>query len=774
MSGNGSIDNAVLLGAVYPTAVTSGQSNQYYAPGVWIIGNANIYTSYISETKNAVQIDSGTVYFENSTFAGGALANIDIGGGDVTLKNCITKTTDRDGLKALGIRAKTAACKIHILGSLTQYNFLKKSDLPSSYSTFLSSMYNNTTFAYSYNSNTYLNMGIFFLTEAESITEAQARTAIDDQTGNNYGYIEKTASSITGTVYTMKAESATPSLLTAPAYDETVNGQYPISPAYSFDYTNKNYIAKTEGSNRYCYYDSTTSEVKISFDKEDSSSAFNWDPMILTATKNGNTLPYTVSMNGTNYTNSTISFTESGDYQVVYTYTDPYNYSLGGAAFNKTYTKTVNINVTAVEPDAQVYYASLSYDGAAGNYSAKKVIGTDSKTYVMPDVSATSETIGSTSVAGKTVYYPIVTVNPTTSNGNTAYSSGKGYYFAPVFSELHIIDYNQDTGAQQYEYSKSTSYWPHDKGSTTGPDTAYFTCASGEKTWSGTSPYARSMNSSYYKYGKNNLGVCYTSNEIEANNSASTHLVQYHYVSNDGTTYYYYIQYKFGEMAYSSCVTEGTLVTMADGTQKPIEDTKVGDMVMTWSMWKGCYEPQPIALRWYHGKKQWQVLTLNFSDGTSVRTINQHGFFDVDKNRYVYITPSNVNDYIGDSFVKQKPDGSNAEIQLSSFELTYENVGCYSIQTAYNESFMVENMLSMTGEDYKGRFEYFDVGDGMKYDEAKMQSDIAKYGLYEYEEFSDYLTPEQFEMFNGAYFKILVGKGVFTEEDILKIISDNL
>ena len=496
--------------------------------------------------------------------------------------------------------------------------------------------------------------------------------------------------------------------------------------------------------------------------------------MILSVTKNGNTLPYTVSMNGTDYTNKTISFTESGDYQVVYTYTDPNNYGLEGTLYSKTYTRTVDIHVTAVEPDIQVYNCSFSYDGAAGNYNAKTVIGTDSKTYVMPDVSATSDTIGKTTVAGKTVYYPIVTVNPTGSNGNTAYSSGKGYYFAPVFSEIHIKDYNQDTGAVQYEYSKSSTTWPRGKAAANGPDTAYFTCASGEKVWGSKSPYARSMGADYYRYGKNNLGLCYTSCEIEKDNSASNHLVQYHYVSNDGTTYYYYVYYMFGAMKYSSCVTDGTLVTMGDGTQKPIEDVKVGDMVMTWSMWKGCYEPQPVVMHWYHGTDEWRVLTLKFSDGTEVRTIKEHGFFDKDKNTYAYITEDNVEYYIGDSFIKQQADSTNTEVTLTGYSISEETVGSYSIQTAYNENFIVENMLSMTGEDFRGRFEYFNIGNGMKYDEAQMQADIDKYGLYTYEEFADYLTPEQFEMFNGAYFKVLVGKGVLTYEQIFEIMSDNL
>ena len=62
----------------------------------------------------------------------------------------------------------------------------------------------------------------------------------------------------------------------------------------------------------------------------------------------------------------------------------------------------------------------------------------------------------------------------------------------------------------------------------------------------------------------------------------------------------------------------------------------------------------------------------------------------------------------------------------------------------------------------------------MKYDEEAKARDIETYGLYTYEEFSDWLTEAQFYAFNGPYFKVLVGRGVLTYEDILEIIRVNL
>ena len=52
-----------------------------------------------------------------------------------------------------------------------------------------------------------------------------------------------------------------------------------------------------------------------------------------------------------------------------------------------------------------------------------------------------------------------------------------------------------------------------------------------------------------------------------------------------------------------------------------------------------------------------------------------------------------------------------------------------------------------------------------------MQTDIETYGLYRYDEWSDYVTYEEFIALNGQYFKILVGKGILQEEDIIGLIE---
>ena len=219
------------------------------------------------------------------------------------------------------------------------------------------------------------------------------------------------------------------------------------------------------------------------------------------------------------------------------------------------------------------------------------------------------------------------------------------------------------------------------------------------------------------------------------------------------------------------CVTEGTLITLADGTQAPIETIKVGDLVQTWSFWNGRYEAQPVTVVINHGVDEYTVHSLVFSDGTVVETINGHGFYSPDFNDYVFISPGNVDEYIGRHFVLQSKDGGNEIVTLAESKTEIRRVGSYSLLTAYNYNFMAENMLSITMEYRPGCFHFFDIGDDMAYDSKKMAQDIERYGLYTADEFSEYVTPEQFDMLNGPYYKVLVGRGTLNYSDITKMIE---
>ena len=220
-----------------------------------------------------------------------------------------------------------------------------------------------------------------------------------------------------------------------------------------------------------------------------------------------------------------------------------------------------------------------------------------------------------------------------------------------------------------------------------------------------------------------------------------------------------------------SCVTPDTLVTLADGTQKRIDEVTYSDSILVWNFFEGRLDVANGSIIMNHGYDSYTVLHLSFSDGTVVKVINSHGFFDESTNDFEFITPENVEGYLGHSFLKSNGDGF-VSVTLESYELTEEYTESYSILTAEHYNCMLEGMFTVTeAEVHAVYLTPYEIGDDLKYDAEKMQADIEKYGLYTYDEFAHLLTEEQFDALNLKHFKVAVGKGLITYEEIVFLIK---
>ena len=244
--------------------------------------------------------------------------------------------------------------------------------------------------------------------------------------------------------------------------------------------------------------------------------------------------------------------------------------------------------------------------------------------------------------------------------------------------------------------------------------------------------------------------------------------------SQDAGTYYfkmpdYNVTISSSSASSGWCVTADTLLTLADGTQKRIDELNNDDRLLVWNLETGTYDSAPVIFIDDIGPEStYNVIHLMFSDGTETKLIYEHGYFDLDVGEYVYITESNYRQYIGDRFVKQADIDSNTweTVTLVDSEIVSETARPYSTNTVNHLCFYVDGMLSMPGG-IKGLFNIFDVDTStMTYDLEAMQRDIDTYGLYTYEEFESLVSRDTFDAVNVAYLKISVGKGIMTEEDI--------
>lgn len=223
-----------------------------------------------------------------------------------------------------------------------------------------------------------------------------------------------------------------------------------------------------------------------------------------------------------------------------------------------------------------------------------------------------------------------------------------------------------------------------------------------------------------------------------------------------------------------SCVAEGTMITLADGTQKPVEQLTGNEMLLVWNMFTGSFDSAPILFIDSDPYAEYEITRLSFSDGTQVKLIYEHGFWDFDLNKYVYLR-NDAAQYIGHTFNKQTEDESGnpmwTAVELVAVDVYTEYTTAWSPVTYGHLCYYVNGMLSMPGG-ITGLFNIFDVdGETLKVDEESMAADIAEYGLYTYEEFAQEcpVPQEMFEAVNGQYLKVAIGKGNITMEEIIAL-----
>ena len=216
-----------------------------------------------------------------------------------------------------------------------------------------------------------------------------------------------------------------------------------------------------------------------------------------------------------------------------------------------------------------------------------------------------------------------------------------------------------------------------------------------------------------------------------------------------------------------TCLLPNTLITMADGSKKPVKDVQAGDMVVVMNHETGQLDVAPITFNDYEDEQWYTVLNAVFSDGTTVGVISEHGFFDLDTMRYEYISESTYENLIGHRFIKE--DGSFVTLLEVREEQQYTKV--YEPTSFFHFNFYTEDLLSMPGG-ITGLFNIFEYDDNLQYNQEKYEQDIETYGLFTYEDLAPLgVTEIMFEAYAGKYLKVALGKGILTEEYLEYLID---
>lgn len=225
----------------------------------------------------------------------------------------------------------------------------------------------------------------------------------------------------------------------------------------------------------------------------------------------------------------------------------------------------------------------------------------------------------------------------------------------------------------------------------------------------------------------------------------------------------------------NGCVAAGTLILMADGTTKAVEDLLIGDVVLAFNHETGKIEPTPIQYT-DHSDLEWsnrEIINLVFSNGTILKIVDSHAIFNVSRNEYSHINRDNALSFIGDYFYNinnVNGDYIREDVQLLDVYITYEYTGIYNPTTYYHLNLFADGLLTTTPgfEFIVNAFEFDEDG---SYDDESFNELIEKYGVYTYDDLSDYMIEEIYNRLPFRYLKISVGKGVITQDQAFEFIK---
>ena len=740
----------------------SGNNMRYFKNSVIIYGgNCKISNSYISGSRTALCLRGGNnVVIENTTLSGGAYANMQIcAGSSVTLRDLTTVQVDvadsyGKGKTAhgLGIAVDSDVVDIYIEGSLNQYNWLNQtmwnSIVPSTYQSQFPKFFTNNTFSKYWHylnggTDPYVNLAFIYACNWDKTKIHDNRATVD------YDTCDATIASVSGGVYskvnTSGGNSITDANLAAPEYKSP--GFNPVAPVLNFDNSPNHDADDTNDANdSYCVYNESTGVLKIGMN----SSSKVLDLSGITLEKDGVSLAYTKKLNGNVISGNTVTVNAADGAKQTLTFevtTDNCGYDASGNVINGSisYIWTVTLEV-----------ATLSYPAPEWNMGGTyQFDATKNGVYAYY---ATSSGYGEA-----VQIYEGIKINYYDKNGTLVNLDLSGTTTHPTGSA------NSNANAFTYTLSDgSTLVMKFSSGWKSGATTHQFTTYN-KKVY----VYPQSLDNDNYIRAKTtnqdfDVKISYTFTDPNGQSISQT-MRWYNAKANNGSVST--VQWKKFDSTNGSepnCITPDTLITLADGSQKEVQYLTGEELLLVWNMETGSYDAAPVVFVDSDEEREYEVVNLNFSDGSKVGVIAEHGFFDLDLGKYVYIDAENANEYTGHKFVAQADIENNTwnVITLDSVAIEKKVTMPYSPVTFEHLCYYTDGVLSMPGG-IVGLFNIFDVDtDIMSYDKTNMHKDIKTYGLFTYDDFEGVVSELAYQAFNGDWLKVAIGKGMLTWEEI--------
>jgi hypothetical protein len=273
---------------------------------------------------------------------------------------------------------------------------------------------------------------------------------------------------------------------------------------------------------------------------------------------------------------------------------------------------------------------------------------------------------------------------------------------------------------------------------------------------SDTTPTLTNDSSAYHSIPTVNESFAFTYNSISSGDAGTVHYGRAYATTSYGTSY--------GAVKTFTpfiCLARGTLITLYDYSVKPIEEIKYTDMLLVWNFDTGEFtQASPLWIKQSETATCYNV--LEFSDGTVLKTIEQHRIFNKQAGSFTY--PMTDDTPLGTITMNYK----GKEIVLVNKYKVYENMDYFNVITnehinlyangiltscRYNNIYPIENM----------RF--------IKQINKNNNTTTTTISLEEYNEVAKNTIGNGFQIASEYYYGMRLGEQSFPVKDTVKYIK---
>lgn len=189
------------------------------------------------------------------------------------------------------------------------------------------------------------------------------------------------------------------------------------------------------------------------------------------------------------------------------------------------------------------------------------------------------------------------------------------------------------------------------------------------------------------------------------------------------------------------CLAKGTMITLADGSQKKVENITFDDELMVWDFDNGKISSSK-AIWIMQPKVAHQYNLLTFSDGSQLKTINQHRIFNKELGKFTY--PMTDETPIGTTTLLSNGE----EVQLTDKKIITQPVEYYNLITANHFNCFASNIL--TSNRFNNLYpisDYKFIKDNRKLTPYSEYEKIVSYDWYEKLRLSEQVCDENLKLY---------------------------